>query len=499
MNLAWFTALLALSSAAALYWKLRKVQKENYHIYKRIERFQLERKSLLAMLHDLAEAFKTDISPSELLEVVNRTACEVLSARGAAYYRWNPDKGSFFCVSTYKAFPPMHPVTQEAEAKLAARVDYLHEAMLHEALPADHPLLSDVISKGAMLIADAEADIRLPRHSEPQLRFHSLILCPMTCRGQIYGVLAVANRTDNLPFNRADLELLEVIASQAAFSLHSAILLKMAAEKQKLDHEVDVAGEIQRILLPDCAPLIPGYHIAGENIAAQRLSGDYYDFFTLPDGKLGIAIADVSGKGLPASLIMTMCRAILRSHASLCASPADVLRAVNRQIQPDMQKDMFVTMIYAVLDPTKNLLILARAGHEQPLLWRRGHAELIKSPGMAVGIDSGEIFDLSIQDFTLNLEPGDLLLLYTDGVTEAHDIEHQEFGREALKQCLCTAAGEDCRNILQNIIRRISRFRGEAPIYDDITLIAIQRDPLPEIPQDRSAQDASKSPVASHS
>lgn len=478
MILPWIFATLSAGTAIVLGILLRKAHQEKTQLEKRVERFRRERKSLLGMMHDLGEAFNADLTPSDLLDIVTRTAAEVLEARGAAYYRWDPQKNSFSCVSVQKAFPPLHRIAPEAEVKLTARIEYLHEVLLHEKFPGDHPLLSSIVQKGELLLPDATKDDRLPAHKEPHLRFHSLIMCSMVSRGQIYGVLAVANRQDGLQFNRADLDLLEVIASQAAFSLQSAILLKVAADKQKLERDVDVAGEIQRILLPDCSPVVPGYHISGQNIAAQRLSGDYYDFISLPQGRLGIVIADVSGKGLPASLIMTNCRAILRSQAPLQSSPAGVLRAVNRQIQPDMQRDMFVTMIYAVLDPTNHTITLARAGHEQPILWCRGHAELIKSPGMAVGIDSGEIFDQFIQDTTITLEPGDVFLLYTDGVTEAQDSQHNEFGRDALKQVLRGGVGDNSKNILEKIIRRIERFRGEAPAYDDITLVVVQRNAL---------------------
>ena len=459
--------------------RLDAAGKRIMQIEKKLERLRCERKSLLTMMHDLGEAFNADLTPSDLLRIVTATAAEVLDASGCAYYRWNPEAKTFSCVSVYKIFPPLHAIPPETQPKMVARIEHLHDILLQEKLPATNQLLSSVIEHGSILIADAGSDHRLPQHKEPLLRFRSLMLCRMSCQGQNYGVLAVANKKDTTPFNRSDLELLQDIALQAAFSLHSAILLNIISEKRKLDQDVNLAGQIQRILLPDTPPVIPGYHLAGENIAAQRLSGDYYDFFCLPEGRVGLVIADVSGKGVAASLIMTMCRAVLRSHAITQSSPAEVLRLVNRQLHPDMQKDMFVTIIYAVLDPLRHTLTLARAGHETPLLWRNGHVETIKSPGMAIGIDSGEMFDLFIQDTTLTLIPGDMLLLYTDGVIEMQNSEQQEFGRDNLRQIICTSADSGARQTIENIITHIGRFRGDAPAYDDITLIALQRDSLP--------------------
>ena len=473
----WTLFALLVAFCLLLLWRLKTLSKKNSLLVKKLERLKSERKCLLKMMHNLGEAFNADLTPSDLLKIVTATATEVLHASGSAYYRWNPEKGIFTCECVHKLFPPLHPIPLQAQPKLVAKLDHLHEVLLKERFSSTHDLFQCVLEKGAVLIEDAQSDGRIPQHSEPLLQIRCLMLCRMSCQGQHYGILAVVNKQNSFPFSRADLELLQDIASQAAFSLHSAILLNMISEKRKLEQDVNLASQIQRILLPESPPRIQGYRIAGENIAAQRLSGDYYDFLSLPEGRLGIVIADVSGKGVAASLIMTMCRAVLRSLAATQKSPAQVLRLLNQQLYDDIQEDMFVTIIYAILDPTNHVITLARAGHEIPLLWKNGHVEPLKSPGMAIGIDSGELFDANIQEIAISLEAGDLLLLYTDGVTEAQNTQQQEFGRENLKNALCTSAESGAQKTVENIILHINRFKGDAAAYDDITLIAIQREP----------------------
>ena len=162
-----------------------------------------------------------------------------------------------------------------------------------------------------------------------------------------------------------------------------------------------MAREIQRILLPSEAPEVEGFNCAALNIPAQQVSGDYFDFIPVDAQRWGVAVADVSGKGVPASIIMAMCRSVLRSKAPGNLSPAQVLREVNRLLYPDIREDMFITMIYMIMDPAGRIT-LARAGHESAL-WCRDHfkhIESIDAPGMALGIDSGDVFDEVIKDVT---------------------------------------------------------------------------------------------------
>jgi sigma-B regulation protein RsbU (phosphoserine phosphatase) len=223
-------------------------------------------------------------------------------------------------------------------------------------------------------------------------------------------------------------------------------------------------------LLPEKSPAIPGFEIAGINIPAKQVSGDYFDYIRVDEHRLGVAIADVSGKGVPASLIMAICRSVLRSQAPQNSSPAEVLKAVNRQLYPDIKEDMFISMAYLVMDHSIGSVTMARAGHDAPLLYRRARqtVELVKPPGMVVGIDSGSVF-------AIRLKQDDCLVLYTDGVTEALDAEGFEFGADRMIQSVRASAAQGASAIITRLIDDVRNFVGSQAQNDDITLITIRK------------------------
>jgi sigma-B regulation protein RsbU (phosphoserine phosphatase) len=221
---------------------------------------------------------------------------------------------------------------------------------------------------------------------------------------------------------------------------------------------------------------VQGFNCAALNIPAQEVSGDYFDFIQIDEHRWGVAVADVSGKGVPASLIMAMCRSVLRSKAPGNASPAQVLREVNRQLYPDIREDMFITMLYLIMDKSGSIT-LARAGHEAAL-WCKDHfkhIEAIQAPGMALGIDPGDVFDVVIQDVTVALDPLDTVVVYTDGINEAVDAEGNEFGQEQLKTVLQAAGPQSVDFLVKTIVDRVQSFSSGHPQNDDITLAAVQR------------------------
>jgi len=174
---------------------------------------------------------------------------------------------------------------------------------------------------------------------------------------------------------------------------------------------------------------------------------------------------------------MAMCRSALRLLAPTGDSPADVMRRVNAQLYPDIKEDMFISMAYAVIDRRESVIRLARAGHDAPLVWRAKDKtiEAIRPPGMAVGIDSGVAFNKSTADFSLPLDPGDCLVFYTDGVTEALDAEGEEFGMDAMKRAIQASAPEGAAAIVRRVAEDVRAFIGDHPLHDDITLIAIRK------------------------
>jgi sigma-B regulation protein RsbU (phosphoserine phosphatase) len=285
----------------------------------------------------------------------------------------------------------------------------------------------------------------------------------------------LANGPGGTPFSQSDFVVFKSIAEQSAFALYNAIIYSEANEKKRLDHDLEIARDIQRILLPAEAPAISGFEIYGINVPAHQVGGDYFDYIKVDDARLGVAIADVSGKGVPASLIMAICRSVLRSQAPQNPSPADVLQKVNRQLYPDIKEDMFISMVYLIIDSAG--ITLSRAGHDAPLLYKRASQMVIplKPQGMVLGIDSGSVFDRLTSDFTVPLERDDCLVLYTDGVTEALDNDGNEFGVERMTQSIRAGAPHGAQAVVTRLIDDVRSFAASNPQHDDITLIAIRK------------------------
>jgi sigma-B regulation protein RsbU (phosphoserine phosphatase) len=442
------------------------------------EEIQVEETLVFDFLHGLGEAFRETIRPQELHRLIVEGAVRILDAHGGALYVTDRTGGKLTPAFISKGCPPLVDVPsnilQQAAANPIALETFLR---LRTVAPRE-----GVIGR----VWQASQAICLNEFSEApelaQLRgsaFGSVSVMATALRygDQDLGVLALANGPMGAPFSQADLVVFKSIAEQSAFALYNAIIYSMANEKKRLDHDLEIARDIQRILLPSEAPAIDGFQISGINVPARQVSGDYFDYIQVDQDRLGVAIADVSGKGVPASLIMAICRSVLRAEAARNPSPADVLRKVNRQLYPDIKEDMFISMAYLILGHQQDGVTLARAGHDAPLWYKRQSQTVIpvKSPGMVVGIDSGSVFDRLTVDFAVPLERNDCLVLYTDGVTETLNSEGDEFGVDRMMQSVRASANDSAQAIVKRIIEDVREFTGSVPQNDDITVIAIRK------------------------
>ncbi|MEM1059578.1 MAG: GAF domain-containing SpoIIE family protein phosphatase [Verrucomicrobiota bacterium] len=477
--LPWILLLLAVAAIGVMGFFLHKRGTYEDRLERRLQGLRQEKRILFDFLHDLGEAFSESVDQHQMLEIILDSAQKVCDAHGGVIYLWNADRTALRAETVKGFFPPPMSVDNQVADKFATRVEYLETFLKSEPLLADgvNILLDVSRNNEPVLIHDAEGDPRFPVFKEESLKVRTYMAVPLNYRGEKLGVIALANREDGHPFNRQDFDVIQSVADQASFSLHSATTYRQLADKRKMDHDLNVAHEIQQILLPRHPPAIAGYDLYALNIPAQQVSGDYYDFIAVDESRIGLAIADVSGKGIPASLIMAMCRSVLRSRAPGLASPAAALRELNRQLFPDIREDMFITMAYLVLDYQTHELRVARAGHEAPLLATDNFAkvESIKGPGMALGIDGGDIFNEVVEDVVIPLQPGDTVIAYTDGINEALDEHGEEFGRAHIKEAIPQAGGQGVEFLIKNIVERVQRFAGEQPQSDDITMAALQR------------------------
>jgi phosphoserine phosphatase RsbU/P len=304
-----------------------------------------------------------------------------------------------------------------------------------------------------------------------------LLLSPLKYGNRTLGILALSRPTKQSGFDGLAVTRFHGLAAQVGFALGSALMRDDATEKRRMDSELRSAREVQRLLLPDTDPTVPGYEIAGKNLAARVLSGDYYDYLPVDTGHFGVVIADVSGKGTPASLVMATCRGLLRGLAGRETSPSKALSQVNRQIYEDMKENMFISAAYIMLEPTSGYVTLCRAGHDAPLLWRKATGTVTKldTAGMALGLDDGEVFDRAAEDHRFQMEPGDTLLLYTDGVNEAESESETQYGLDTLCTAFSEAAPHGPANVITHLLKALARHMGNASQSDDITMVVIQK------------------------
>jgi sigma-B regulation protein RsbU (phosphoserine phosphatase) len=443
------------------------------------EEIQVEETLVFDFLHGLGEAFSETIRPNDLHRLIVEGATRVLDAHGGALYMADRTGTKLLPAFVSNGCPPLVEIPEDDLAQAAANAGALESYVRLHPVGIGEGTIGRVWQIGqAICLNELSQAPDLAKLRDSSFGAASVMVSALLYAKQNMGVLAVANGPMGAPFSQSDFVVFKSIAEQSAFALYNAIIYSEANEKKRLDHDLEIARDIQRILLPAEAPAVNGFEINGINVPARQVSGDYFDYIKVDDERLGVAIADVSGKGVPASLIMAICRSVLRSQAAQNPSPADVLQKVNRQLYPDIKEDMFISMAYLVLDHAHNgSITLARAGHDAPLLYKRSAETVtpLKPPGMVLGIDSGSVFDRLTNEVAVPLERDDCLVLYTDGVTEAIDGEGNEFGLERMIESVRASATNGASAIVTRLIEDVRSFVGARPQNDDVTLIAIRK------------------------
>jgi sigma-B regulation protein RsbU (phosphoserine phosphatase) len=457
------------AAMALVFWRIvQRMRRKMEELDQARARILQEETRVFDFLHGLGEALSAETRADDLHRLIVDGAMRIAEAHGGALYL--PQlKGEGLRRSYGTA---QDSVIFDVPEEATKSPDLLRTFLRWHSVQAGAGLIGEVWVSGEPLMV---------RSDHPQLQKSgapaTAMIAPLMFSGQRLGLLFVTRRAGSEPFPGTTFQIFKTIAEQSAYALFTAAIFSEAAEKRRMDDDLVVAHEIQRILLPARSPEIAGYQISGINIPARQVSGDYYDYVPIDAGHCGVVIADVSGKGVPASLIMAMCRSVLRSQAGGQLSPAGVLRAVNAQLFPDIKEDMFISMAYAILDAQSSTITLCRAGHDAPLLYRAKDRTIsrINPPGMALGIDDGGVFNRVTNDFALTLETDDCLILYTDGVTEALDPRGEEFGMEKMVESIQASAGEGTAGIIARLTDDLRAFIGPHPQNDDITLIAIRK------------------------
>ncbi len=326
-----------------------------------------------------------------------------------------------------------------------------------------------------LLPSTAYYALRVPTWLETVLKTSVAYNFPLIARGLLVGAMIVGLQRERLgrqPFSGRRINILNGIAQQAATAVVNNQLYKESAERARMQQELDVAHTIQASFLPDGSPNIPGCSVATYWQAARQVGGDFYDFLPLGDDKWGIVIADVADKGVPAALFMAVSRTILRTVAFNREDPAHVLMRTNEIIAREARSDLFVTIFYGVWDPTTEQFTYANAGHNPPLLLQPNGAF---RPLLGHGIALGILPETHMKSQSMQLRPGETIILYTDGVTEALNEDFDEFGLDRLQAAARTAARQPVADIVSHITGNIRDHVGQTPQFDDMTLIILKR------------------------
>lgn len=301
------------------------------------------------------------------------------------------------------------------------------------------------------------------------------IAVPLSIGNKRLGAIHLGPRTDGAPYPDDTLTTVETLAQHAAMAIENAQLYQEVAERERVRQEMKWARDIQQALLPRAMPDIPGYDISGVSLPALDVGGDYFDVVPTAHTWQCI-IGDVSGKGVPAALIMSIIRSLIHTYAEVTENPAAILSRVNRKLSPDLEAEMFVTIAAVAVAPDSDRVTILRAGHE-PLLHVRADGEVtrLQPPGTAMGLADAETFDRLLDPLDLELSPGDAIVLFTDGITEARNKQNEEIGYDRLVEWIGRSAHLAARAMVQQLVTSVQEFSSGMPQLDDVTVLVVKR------------------------
>lgn len=477
----WFFTFTLLAGIFAMLAMLARARRETDAVVEENQKFAQDRQRLVDFMHHMTEALGEGLSRQELHQRIVHASILCTGALSACIFE-ETDHGTMRDIAVEGLFPPHRPLTADGVGNPDTRAKFIERVLQAEEFPIGEGMVGRVaLSRRGELLADAAADLRIVKHEDPALAVRSVIAVPLLFRGRFFGVLAVTNPAGDLLFDDSDFSLMQSLAEQAALALYNGELLHLQIEKRQLDLDLAMASGIQQMLLPRHTPSVAGLQLDGRYRPAQRVGGDLFDFFPLSASRVAVAVADVSGKGIPASLLMAITRTNLRQIAPRHSSPSRVMIELNEALVADILPGLYVTMLFAIVDVERNEVTFARAGHELPLFVRRDSAtglarpDFVGSEGMALGMVTNEIFAVAMADQIEPFSPGDLLVLYTDGVTEAANEEGKEFSGARLADAARTLHSRSPAEINDGILDGVQRFTGDLAQRDDFTLVTVKR------------------------
>ena len=413
---------------------------------------QRQARNLNALLR-VSKALATEIRLDDLLQVIVEKAAEVMDADRATLFLYDESRNELWSKTT-----------QRLEIKEIR-------------LPLGVGIAGTVAeTRTPINIPDAYADARFDPDfdKETGYRTRSILCLPLIGNGdRLIGVIQVLNKKDQEVFNEADESLLSGLSAHITVALERARLIEAYVEKQRMEETLKLAHDIQMSMVPKIFPPFPDrseFDIFATLAPAKEVGGDFYDFFFIDDDHLCFAVGDVSGKGVPASLFMAVTKTLFKATAGNCGTPGEILARLNTEICRDNESCMFVTLFCAILNIRTGQVDYGNGGHNPPYyLHQRGVSPLENLGGRVLGL----VEQSPYASGRMVLAPGEALLLYTDGVTEAMNPSETLYSDQRLEQFLGTNRGSAPRQIIGDLIGDVKQFAGGAPQSDDITVLAL--------------------------
>lgn len=359
---------------------------------------------------------------------------------------------------------PSQSCIYRAEAVRGYDIDDLVELRLK----MGEGIIGFVATRGEPVISpDVQND---PRYVNAREETRSEMVAPIISNDEVIGVFDLESDQVNA-YTQDDLQVLMLLASQVAIIIEKVMLHEQLVEKKRLEGQLEVARQVQLSLLPPADPDLEGFDISAYNFPTEEVSGDYYDWVRIYDDQIGLVIADVSGKGVPAALLMTFLRACLRLAIHIGYAPHISMSKVNYLLWESIERNQFVTAFYGVLDASNKTLAYTNAGHNPPLVMDRdGNVRFIERGGLPLGM----FRDTRYYEYYVSIESGQVIVLYTDGVTEAMSAEGEEYGRDRLARAVLDAQGLSARAMVSRLHREVIDWTKGQGADDDITFFIIK-------------------------
>jgi len=422
---------------------------DNAHLYREVKREAREKHLLYEIGIKLSSSLKLDEVLAEIMHSLNK----VIDFDAGGVFLLNPDKGELGSIYT-EGYKP------GSDKNLQLKIG---QGLIGNVANTGEPIIVPDVSKD-----DRYIPARQTTNSEIVV---PLSLGGLTTGGRVIGVLNLESDDLNA-FTEHHLSLIQAFASQAAISIERARLHEEILAGKKIEEQLNVAREIQRTFLPKTDPSIDGYDISGINVPSGQVGGDYYDFIRIIDSQTGIVIGDVSGKGVPAALIMASFRASLIAEIRNNYSIRTIARKVNSLLFESVKPGNFVTAVYSVLDSRNHILTFCNCGHDLPILLRAdGEVEYLREGGAILGIAPEAEYD----ERPIFLNPGEMVVFYTDGVTEVFNTKDQQFGLERLIELIRKNKDKSAKEIEDTVHQAIRAFAAPDHVFDDFTMVILKR------------------------